>query len=294
MWKNDRPRKLPPIPWTCVMKIQLKKIIMDLQYEIHNLKDSYFDKLYENEFLNCELIKLKHDYKNLIDKHSLHLQSYNTSLTKYQRKLSDAADLIAYLYQEIERKDDAISNILRRNNNFTVQKEKKLTCECCYDEVTSENIIKCNNGHSLCKECVNNMCKIKNNNFEIPVNEICCGSIHDCDGVINEVKLYSTEEGQKLLRNYYIMGLAPHLLQYIKKYKIQEIEKNVTFLNYDMSFRAYQCSKCGYGPLLHEHCDNLETHDGQEVNGVRIKNSCPSCDKLTRDVKKLSEWNGFS
>lgn len=56
---------------------------------------------------------------------------------------------------------------------------------------------------------------------------------------------------------------------------------------------ARQCGQCGYGPILHAHCDNLRTHHGQRVSGgSQINNACPRCNWFADDISAWPRWDG--
>lgn len=56
---------------------------------------------------------------------------------------------------------------------------------------------------------------------------------------------------------------------------------------------AYQCGRCGFGPILHRNCDDLHAHHRQRVgNGTRLSNDCPRCGWFARSIKQWPRWNG--
>ena len=56
---------------------------------------------------------------------------------------------------------------------------------------------------------------------------------------------------------------------------------------------ARQCGSCGFGPIEHMACWDLETHQGQRVGGnARIDNSCPRCGWFSRDIAAWPAWDG--
>jgi len=65
------------------------------------------------------------------------------------------------------------------------------------------------------------------------------------------------------------------------------------FRRRDGSYAAYQCSTCGFGPVSHTACANLETHHNETrgANG-RVRNDCPNCGHFHRDIHEWSQWDG--
>ncbi|CAJ1453665.1 unnamed protein product [Effrenium voratum] len=56
--------------------------------------------------------------------------------------------------------------------------------------------------------------------------------------------------------------------------------------------RAYQCPSCGYGPIDHYNCGDLEEHHGEDDDGARVNNSCPSCQWFSPDIQDWDSWDG--
>jgi len=60
---------------------------------------------------------------------------------------------------------------------------------------------------------------------------------------------------------------------------------------------AYQCARCGHGPVLHSNCGNLSSHHRQLVPGgrhgsVRISNACEKCGWFASDITQWPAWDG--
>ena len=55
---------------------------------------------------------------------------------------------------------------------------------------------------------------------------------------------------------------------------------------------ARQCGQCGFGPVEHVACGDLQTHQGQQAGNARIDNRCPSCGWFSRDIREWPQWNG--
>lgn len=58
---------------------------------------------------------------------------------------------------------------------------------------------------------------------------------------------------------------------------------------------AYQCGRCGHGPVLHANCSNLRTHHGELRTGVaaRTSNACAKCGWFVSDIKAWPRWDGM-
>jgi len=56
--------------------------------------------------------------------------------------------------------------------------------------------------------------------------------------------------------------------------------------------RAYQCAHCGFGPIDHFACGDLESHHGEDVGGAKINNACPRCDWFSEVLSDWPKWDG--
>lgn len=56
--------------------------------------------------------------------------------------------------------------------------------------------------------------------------------------------------------------------------------------------RAFQCSECGFGPIDHFACSDLEAHHGEDVGGGVISNACPRCKWFSPDLADWPKWDG--
>lgn len=59
---------------------------------------------------------------------------------------------------------------------------------------------------------------------------------------------------------------------------------------------AYQCGRCGHGPVLHANCSNLSAHHGEilSVRGSRLRrsNACAKCGWFAADISSWPRWDG--
>lgn len=54
---------------------------------------------------------------------------------------------------------------------------------------------------------------------------------------------------------------------------------------------VYQCGGRGFGPIEHQYCHNLQTHQGEARGNARIRNNCPRCDWFAADIAAWPRWN---
>merc|ERR1712226_105270 len=56
--------------------------------------------------------------------------------------------------------------------------------------------------------------------------------------------------------------------------------------------RAFQCGQCGFGPIDHFACGDLEAHHGEDVGGAVINNACPQCKWFSSCIQDWPRWDG--
>eukprot|EP00971_Amphidinium_carterae_P116710 2311676-Amphidinium_carterae.1 len=56
---------------------------------------------------------------------------------------------------------------------------------------------------------------------------------------------------------------------------------------------SYQCGECGFGPVSHANCHDLEAHHGEEDEaGGIVNNACPACGWFSSDLADWPQWDG--
>ena len=286
MWHRRRKNLaiLPPIPWNAEIKYKLCEIIKNIDKSVLNLQNVC------NEYkLNCEK---QEEQINILNEKIDSLEQENK---RKSDKIRNSHDIIARLYQDIEDKDEKISQCLSLIQENSDDNDNPKICQCCCEVISdTSSIIRCTLNHIFCINCVNTQCGVITRSLNIPAPFIKCCGFHECKGIIDKSEIIKTLHGENLLQNFYLHELSPKLLEYFKKFNEKHIEKNINFLKIDGGFRALQCPICSYGPILHANCAELDTHHGQKVDdNIYINNACPSCNKLHKNVMDLIEWNGI-
>ncbi len=270
-------KKLTPLPWVETLHKQLSNIYESMNSIITDIQFTLCEHKKESLRLHQENKELQHNIN--LNQHIITTQNLT----------------IAHFYQDMENKNAKLSECLNtiRMIYENDSRDEAYTCECCCEKIEVHNILRCTSNHILCKECINKQCHQHNLSIKAPVNFLKCCSIHICEGTINEETIYKTNEGKKMIREYHIHEFLPIVDSYYKNCTVLNIEKSLPFLKSDGKFRAFQCPKCEYGPILHQHCDDLQSHHGQQVNESSfVNNACPSCEYLCDDVHDLVQWNG--
>jgi hypothetical protein len=55
---------------------------------------------------------------------------------------------------------------------------------------------------------------------------------------------------------------------------------------------ARQCRRCGFGPVDHMACADLQAHQGQQVGNAQINNACPQCGWFSHNIGDWLAWDG--
>lgn len=223
-----------------------------------------------------------------------------------EQRIMRRDDIIAGLYSKLYAREVELHAATERIREFQGNvnvKEIEYICNCCCECHSGEDPVLCTGlrPHTFCANCVNQQIKTAyRGQCSLPrLNISCFGP--NCNHVISEYQLYRTSEGRALLCNYHFSNGIKHIIDLfndiateLKPPVIERVLYKLMFMNTDGTFRGYECTKCGYGPLWHEHCDDLLTHHNQPVLNGRINNACPMCKHLFPDVSNMKPWNGES
>lgn len=92
--------------------------------------------------------------------------------------------------------------------------------------------------------------------------------------------------------NSMVMALHAHALLATLQPPGQRTDDVVQHLRRQFLGRAYQCAGCGYGPIDHFACGDLEAHHGEQIGSSEINNSCPRCQWFSPDIGDWQPWDG--
>ena len=260
--------------------------------QLHTHTDKLLDSINEiviNIVSKCQV--LCNDIQHRCDEMKQEIDNYISEDKKNKHIIDQNSARIAQLYQDIEERDMRISDMITQ-----IQKPEKIneiTCECCCMQTTRDKCLMCSNNHIICKACIDQSCKEFYENIQSSHRQLSCCSMHSCSGYIPEHQFSQTYHGKSLLHDFFMRDITPMLLNYIKNFSNEEIQKNIAFLRNDGTFRAFQCPRCGFGPIIHAHCSDLLSHHGQHTaENFVVNNSCPNCKFLADDVHDLDDWDG--
>ena len=92
--------------------------------------------------------------------------------------------------------------------------------------------------------------------------------------------------------NSMVMALHAHALLATLQPPAVRTDDFVQHLRRQFLGRAYQCADCGYGPIDHFACGDLQAHHGEQVGASSINNSCPRCGWFSNDIDDWAKWDG--
>ena len=193
-------------------------------------------------------------------------------------------DYIEHLERDLWIDKRLIEHLKKENYILNRHITRNKRCECCFD--TKTDVKECTDGHMICSSCLDSWCKVlveKKN--KVPFNIECCAQ-GGCDGHIEWSVASSVENGMKLLKEKHVQEFIPIIADKLNDSDKDELMLKLPFMKSDGKSYAGMCPHCGYGPLLHDRCDDLRAHHGDRF----IDNSCPNCGTLTDDASNLLEY----
>lgn len=76
--------------------------------------------------------------------------------------------------------------------------------------------------------------------------------------------------------------------------RLLEMQLRSLFERPDGTYAAYQCPECGFGPIDHGHCEDLQAHQDEVMDGATkpVDNRCPECGFFAYNIEQWDDWNG--
>ena len=233
--------------------------------------------------------------KDCLEKQARELSAHNTIITQ---RLETRNETIAHMFAEIDRLEYALSAAADRLYELRHKEATSVAnrvCLTCFEEVSQ--FATCSNNHTVCTQCLERECRRiveQKNPPRIDTGISCMSACSACDATIPLQECMRCNSGCDLVREIHWKKTKEHVISAIKIGGDQDsILKRLSFMRADGEYNARQCAQCGYGPIVHAHCDDLsEHHQGMTLHGARYNNACPSCGAVHADVRELNTWNG--
>ena len=298
---SRRARLLPPISWHSRLQNECRTIERDihaLKCQIVTLLKDLHDVYESRDCIMRVALRLERE----VDQSRNECEQLRRDNWRMQLDDANKNIEIVQLMQDVEMKRAKLDDMVEVINRFHTRPQEvrvQLRCECCYNEIDDDDEcgpISCTRGHSFCQTCMETRCAMELNSLNPPKE--CLDCLADCTGQIawNEltkctggIQYIGEVHGQRMLRRIVDM-LSP-----IRP--ANDVLCKISLMRTDGSFRALQCPRCGWGPILHAHCSDLTTHhdettvssDGTEGH---VSNACPRCHFLCAHVHEMASWNG--
>ena len=165
--------------------------------------------------------------------------------------------------------------------------------------------------HATCKSCFQ---KYVHEEMENDIQQFRCpfwpSHLGGCRGLFLEetiARMFSSESNTVLLMDKYFKWCRKQIRseEYNNSHAVLNqiaaaLSKAIPHVNQEIIERqlreavpnARQCGSCGFGPVEHFACGNLETHQGQRVGRAAIRNNCPQCGWFESNINQWPKWNG--
>ena len=211
--------------------------------------------------------------------------------------LASRDDILARMHQERERAEATVAAAVARlvADRVSPRRRDEAVCMVCFEE--TESALSCRSGHTVCLSCVERECARLHSKFHtepLPTQGVPCFGFDECRSFLSYGDCMRTKSGVALVREKHLQEARAGVEACVLLGGDQgSMLTRIAFLRADGTYNARQCSACGYGPILHAHCDDLlEHHDSMSRHGVRYQNACPACHALHASVTELSAWDG--
>jgi len=182
----------------------------------------------------------------------------------------------------------------------------KLECGVCFDNFSQDKGILCGKkNHFICSQHASkyvssfldtaNFSKMIEKNAKIKCFGRCC----DCFYEDSQLKSGCSSTVFKLYENFvYRVWSQNHFVHLMKQSKLDKHNHELIRRLYrvigkdgELSYDAFQCPNCSFGPVEHTNCFNLSAH-GHSYKDGKIDNSCPNCKYYAPSLKFWNQWDG--
>ena len=237
--------------------------------------------------------------------------------TKYMNKQKGAKiGASSFVFDDVETNRDveagpSLERVCRAKTQAARGRDFR-NCVICHERFERSSMVICSVGeHAVCKSCFQQYVDVEMQNdiqqLRCPLWPLHAGG---CRGLFSEetiARMFSSESNTVSLMHKYIKWLKKQIRS--EEYKnshdvlnqiVAALSKAMPHLNQEIIERqlreavpnARQCGKCGFGPVEHFACGNLETHQGQRVGRAAIQNNCPRCGWFASNINQWPKWNG--
>ena len=229
--------------------------------------------------------------------------------TDLARRLEARDDVIAHLFAENDRLQTGLalaSEQLQHAEEASYEAGSDeeapgadadgACCLTCFE--TAARYVRCGAGHPICTACVEResarLLRASDTAELSPAGVPCCAH-GECDAFVALRDCMLVASGRRLAEEVHFNRSREHVLAALRLGgDAARVAMRLGLIRADGTYNARQCATCGYGPLLHAHCDDLREHHGlvSGPGGATYDNACPRCRALKESVVELPRWDG--
>jgi|ERR1712137_369612 len=177
-------------------------------------------------------------------------------------------------------------------------------CLLCFGDQPSG--IYCTNRHYICNEdCIHfvstSVRTLDDLNPYVTDGSLKCVN-PQCDGIYNtpEIgKVLTSNLRTQLLDGLHALRIKKDASALLNSLRGADFDEEGTRNVYrrvaadgTITYNAWMCPACRFGPVDHQFCTNLRSHHNQQVGNVRINNACPNCNFFTERLADWLQWDG--
>lgn len=193
--------------------------------------------------------------------------------------------------------EDRVSHLLKSDSKNDIQ-DKSIACNLCCEDVKLHKVSWClhpETPHPICHECINSVMQTRNSNpctnYDRPIT---CLSIHeDCEYEMQTT--CCTHEGLKYMSDKTVIPVLTRVCDMIRSTPSTDMNTllfRLAYMQSDGTFRGFECTECGHGPMWNDRCDDLVSHHDQTTNEGTINNACPNCHFMVASSSDMKRWSG--
>jgi len=214
--------------------------------------------------------------------------------------------------EELEKFELYTLELAKFHNAF--KPSSMLECVVCATCLLKDQAAVCSGGlHALCAKCFQDYAHAEQSQPEQLIQQrgarlLCpCRPPHDagCTGSFSEQSIASFLPAELHRRHMDHQRIQIHAEEFAKANDMlntitERLQREMPGISRTLLERqlaaalpgARQCGECGYGPIEHYACDNLQSHHNEARGRNRINNACPQCGWFRENIASWPKWNG--
>lgn len=223
---------------------------------------------------------LQHEKKTLFFKtwSSYSLMESSRHMKRTERQLHNR---MATLHQKLSNFESSEMRLLRnvqelqeKNEEFSkkgTENNANVVCTICFDNVDKSECVSCNAccTHYHCLSCLDRLCDSMRKDVSNSPRDfqfICQSAGTECSGTLKVCAIAKSENGIKLLNEWQHKRSIQTALATLEEQSLDDAKLHLSYIREDGTFSAFACPKCGFGPIEHRFCSDLQEFHDRCVN----------------------------